>query len=129
MRTSRRATASLAVALVTVATAVLYVVDPSQYALTPPCAFRTFTGFACPGCGLTRAAHALLHGQYAQAFSLNPWGFVGGPLLAAFFAVPRFTAPEASHRTRAVLAWVGAVLTVAFWIWRNSTAYPFATVT
>jgi hypothetical protein len=126
---SRRATTALVVALATAAAVVLYVVDPSQHALTPPCAFRTFTGLACPGCGLTRAAHALLHGDLAQAFSLNPWGFVSGPLLAGFLAAPAVTSPAVSHRTRTVLAWTGAILTLAFWIWRNTPGYPFATVT
>ena len=125
----RGATTALVVALVTAATAVLYVVDPTQYTLTPPCAFRTVTGLACPGCGLTRAAHALLHGEVAQAFSLNPWSFVSGPLLAGFLAAPVVTSPTVSRRTRTVLAWTGAILTLAFWVWRNTPGYPFAVVT
>jgi len=125
----RRATTPAVVALATVAAVVLYLVDPSQHALTPPCAFRTFTGLACPGCGLTRAAHALLHGDVAQAFSLNPWGFVSGPLLAGFLAAPSLTDRAASERLRRVLAWSGALLTLAFWIWRNTPTYPFANVT
>lgn len=107
----------------------LYLVDPSQHALTPPCAFRTFTGLACPGCGLTRAAHALLHGDLALAFSLNPWGFVSGPLLAGFFVAPSLAPPAISQRARTALAWTGALVTLAFWIWRNTPGYPFATVT
>lgn len=124
-----RATAALVVALATSAAAVLYLVDPSQHALTPPCAFRTFTGLACPGCGLTRAVHALLHGQLAHAFSLNPWAFVSAPMLGAFIAVPSVTPPGVSRTTRTVLAWTGGLLTLAFWIWRNTPGYPFATVT
>lgn len=129
MRMSRRATAAFAVALATVGAVVLYRVDPAQHALTLPCAFRTVTGLACPGCGFTRAAHALLHGEIARAFSLNPWSFVSAPLLAAFFAAPSVAPPSRSHRTRVVLAWTGAALTLAFWIWRNTQGYPFATVT
>lgn len=124
-----RSAAALAAALAIVATVVLYVVDPSQHALTPPCAFRVVTGLACPGCGLTRAAHAMLHGDVAGAFSLNPWSFVSVPLLAAFFAAPSLAEPQASHRARRALAWAGAILTLAFWIWRNTAGYPFATVT
>jgi hypothetical protein len=38
----------------------------------PPCTFRELTGWACPGCGGTRAAHYLLHGDLRQALRLNP---------------------------------------------------------
>lgn len=118
----------LAVALTAGAAAVLYTFDPARYVLTPPCAFRTVTGWACPGCGLTRAAHALLHGDVARAFSLNPWAFFSGPALALFFATPRIAPPATSRRVRAVLAWTGLALTLAFWVWRNTSDYPFARV-
>ena len=46
----------------------------------PGCAFRKLTGLECPGCGMTRAAHAALNGRVAQAFSFNPVGMVLLPL-------------------------------------------------
>lgn len=36
------------------------------------CPFRAVTGFPCPWCGLTRAAHWLMHGDPARAFAINP---------------------------------------------------------
>jgi Protein of unknown function (DUF2752) len=47
----------------------------------PPCLFRTFTGFHCIGCGLTRALHALVHGDIAGAFAMNPLAMLTLPLL------------------------------------------------
>src|SRR5690606_7136747 len=38
----------------------------------PPCMFRAFTGWFCIGCGLTRAMHALVHGDLPRAFAMNP---------------------------------------------------------
>ena len=37
----------------------------------PPCLFHRTTGLWCPGCGLTRAAHALLNGHPVQAVGYN----------------------------------------------------------
>jgi len=35
------------------------------------CPFRNFTGLPCPGCGMTRAFHHLVHLEFAQAASAN----------------------------------------------------------
>lgn len=123
-----RGAAALGVAALLVVSVVLYAVDPARYTLTPPCAFRTFTGLACPGCGATRAAHALLHGHLGRAFDLNPWAFVITPGLALFLVVPQLAAAGQARRARTVLAWSGLVITIGFWIWRNTAAYPFARV-
>ena len=36
-----------------------------------PCPFHAITGLWCPGCGMTRALHHLLHGDVAGAVSSN----------------------------------------------------------
>ena len=42
------------------------------YFLHIPCMFRHFLKIECPGCGLTRAYLALLHGDLSGAFSFHP---------------------------------------------------------
>ena len=37
----------------------------------PPCPFHFVTGLYCPGCGATRAAYFLLHGDLAGVFRCN----------------------------------------------------------
>jgi hypothetical protein len=37
------------------------------------CVFRIFTGFPCPGCGLTRSFLALLQGDMAKSFQYHPF--------------------------------------------------------
>ena len=51
-----------------------------------PCAFHAITGLHCPGCGLTRMLHALVHGDVARAWSMNPLAMIALPLLAAMLA-------------------------------------------
>jgi hypothetical protein len=45
--------------------------DPSSGGTYPLCPVRSLTGWWCPGCGLTRAAHHLLHGDIRQAHGYN----------------------------------------------------------
>ena len=53
--------------------AVAYVaaLDPSSGGVFPLCPVRSLTGWWCPGCGLTRAAHHLLHGDIGRAHGYN----------------------------------------------------------
>ncbi|MBP5374751.1 MAG: DUF2752 domain-containing protein [Bacteroidaceae bacterium] len=55
--------------------------DPIQYAWMPKCPFRLLTGWNCPACGIQRAAHALLHGRFAEAFSYNYFFVISIPYL------------------------------------------------
>ena len=106
----------------------LYALDPTRYMLTPPCPYLTLTGFACPGCGVTRALHFLLHGEVTHAFAYNPWAFVGAPAMAAFALMPSVVDQVRAQRLRTLIAWAMLAITVAFWIWRNTASYPFIRV-
>lgn len=61
-----------AAALLAGVAALLYRFPPDQFAFYPACPIHQYTGLLCPGCGVTRALAALLHGQFAAAFHLNP---------------------------------------------------------
>jgi Protein of unknown function (DUF2752) len=49
----------------------------------PFCPMATVLGIPCPGCGLTRASLALLHGDVRGALALHPLVFVLAPLFVA----------------------------------------------
>ena len=53
----------------------------------PGCVFRKVTGLECPGCGMTRATHAALHGRIGDAFQFNPIGMVLLPLAMVGIAI------------------------------------------
>ena len=62
---------------------VLARLDPNATnSILPPCPFLALTGWFCPGCGSTRALHALLHGDVVQALAMNPLLVIASPLLA-----------------------------------------------
>jgi hypothetical protein len=67
-----------------------YIAIPALFALLPTpyieslpgvCIFRHFFGFECPGCGMTRALSALVHGDLAAALRFNRSVLVVFPLL------------------------------------------------
>ena len=66
------------------AAAVLYHADPAASPLYPPCLIRLYTGWSCPGCGATRALHALLHFRFEEAWRLNPLWTAAAPALAVW---------------------------------------------
>ena len=51
----------------------------------PICPSRVILGIFCPGCGLTRASLALLHGDLENMIFFHPLAILLGPLLAWFF--------------------------------------------
>ncbi len=53
----------------------------------PGCLFRTLTDWECPGCGMTRATHALLHGRVIEAFHFNPVGIILFPIACAALGI------------------------------------------
>ncbi len=75
-----------AAAALLAAGALLYFADPASTPLYPPCLIRTYTGWRCPGCGATRAMHALLHGRVREAWEWNALWTAGAPAAAAWGA-------------------------------------------
>lgn len=63
---------------------VLYYLNPTQYWFMPKCPFKLITGFSCPGCGIQRAVHAILHGEFAEGIKYNYYLSYSGPYAMAF---------------------------------------------
>lgn len=58
-----------------------YYIDPSLSPFMPKCIFKSLTGFDCPGCGLQRALHALLHGKFSEAIRFNFFLIIAIPMI------------------------------------------------
>ncbi|HEX6764876.1 MAG TPA: DUF2752 domain-containing protein [Polyangiaceae bacterium] len=94
----------------------------------PACPTALFLGIPCPGCGLTRATLALLHGDFGAALRFHPLVFVLAPLFAVMLGVslvdyvrgappagPSLLTAHFSKRTRYGAA--AALLVLAFGVW------------
>ena len=94
----------------------------------PKCIFKAVTGFDCIGCGLTRALHALAHGDLVRAFDLNPLAMLALPLMPLMVLHARGQLPKALHPLMAATMrpklWI--VLLPAYWIARNLPWWPFS---
>lgn len=129
---SRPAVAKAAVVAVLVpATAGLWLLrtfDPNTAgSVFPPCLFHVVTGLHCPGCGLTRALHALAHGDLAGAWTMNPLLMLALPALAAMAwqGLSRRALPGAiARRLFDGRVWIAALL--AFGVMRNLPWAAFA---
>ena len=109
--------------------AAVWAVDPSQTHLFPVCPLYALTGFACPGCGLTRGFHALFHGDILTALHFNAlipiWAVVFGYL---FVSLVLTVTLGRGLPWRFVSPWMlfgMLVLMLTFGVLRNLPYYPF----
>lgn len=90
----------------------------------PLCLIKFFTGFDCPGCGLTRAFVCFFHGKVIQSLRFNP---LGVPLIFVFFSYflrhayrlmkgqyPQWT----SESGQKIIAFLLVFLLFSHWIWK-----------
>ncbi|MEO6703475.1 MAG: DUF2752 domain-containing protein [Jatrophihabitantaceae bacterium] len=69
-RPTRRSTLVRTATVALVAVPGLYLFNPNTSRI-PLCPLHAMTGLWCPLCGVTRASHALLHGQLGTALQDN----------------------------------------------------------
>ena len=106
----------------------LFLFDPATHGFYPICQFHKLTGWNCPGCGGTRAAYALLHGNFSLALKDNAM-FVG--LFAAavargiWFAAKRVRRHPAGTFLPAAILWAVLAITMVFTVLRNLPAFTF----
>ncbi len=105
-------------------------VNPSVTSLLPPCPLLTLTGFACPGCGLTRGFHALFQGDVMTALDFNaliPFYVIGAFYLVVLLIrvlIKGRGLPFNSIHPAVLLGFL--VVSVVFGVIRNIPGYPFS---
>jgi len=113
---------------------VLAVEPPGEASYYPRCQFHQLTGLHCPGCGMTRAAHAALNGQFSQALAYNLLAPVFLPVVAvsilwslwswAWGGTDRRPTRRPGRWTKWT-PWVFFGVLLTFWVLRNLPVYPF----
>lgn len=93
-----------------------------------PCIFHSLTGLYCPGCGATRALHALVHFDLLRALSMNALLIVGAPIggLLALRALHKLPAWTDAWLRPIANPWLWAGLVTLFGVLRNLPWLPFS---
>ena len=127
-----RATQWFALAVLTMAgtggLAVLYFFNPGTYHFYPVCMFHRLTGLNCPGCGMTRALYALLHGDILTALRDNALlvlGLVAAALRGLWLAAARQRGVAVGPWVPTIFIWPLLAIAVFFTILRNLPAFAF----
>ena len=93
----------------------------------PPCPSHWLTGLYCPGCGATRALHALLHGDLERAFSMNPVFVMAMPVVVLLIFHQLTKLPEKLIIIAQIFSdarpW--AFVLISYAVLRNLPWYPF----
>ncbi|NCS93156.1 MAG: DUF2752 domain-containing protein [Leptospira sp.] len=67
----------------------LFLIPESELLEIPSiCLVKYLTGLECLGCGMTRAFWYILHGEFSEAWKMNPLVFVVSALFPAFYLKP-----------------------------------------
>lgn len=122
--TSRKAIIWGAAIVAVAALLCIYWMDPGQVAWYPKCPIKLLTGWDCPGCGSSRALHALLHGEVGRALAFNPIWVVGIPYVLILSWLEYFGGKERCPQLRQamtsrVAAWIILGVLGAYTVVRN----------
>ena len=88
----------------------------------PHCIFHQMTGWYCPGCGNGRALRFIVHGEFYQAFRMNPFSFFIVPILVYEILALKFQrVPRLFFVGKLSQVWV--IVIVLYWIMRNLPSF------
>ncbi len=127
-RARERFTVLMLIAALAGLAAVVFRFNPATHAFYPICQFHRLTGLNCPGCGMTRALFALLHGEFLQALRDNALGVF--TLAALALRGGRFVCNRSAGRPNgeffpAAFLWPLLFVACVFAVLRNLPAFSF----
>src|SRR5450432_3916920 len=108
--------------------AVVFFFNPATHQFYPACQFHRLTGLNCPGCGMTRALYALLHGEFSVALRDNALFVVTLGVLAirgAWFGWNACCKRATGEFFPAKFLWPLLALALVFTMLRNLPAFAF----
>lgn len=127
--TVERGAALVCVAAMSAATFAVGYFNPATAGFFPVCPLLKLTGLACPGCGMTRGFHALLHGDVLGALDYNlllpaVLFFFGYLFVSLFLTFARGRGLDFKLFNQKII-WSFFGLALAFTVLRNLPFYPF----
>lgn len=124
-----RVLAAAGVSAIACGSAAVAYFDPAKASFFPVCPLFTLTGFACPGCGLTRGFHALFHGDLVTAIDFNAmvpiWAIVFGWVVLSMILLAVRGRGLPMWPAYPKFLWGILIVMIVFGILRNLPIYPF----
>jgi hypothetical protein len=108
--------------------AAVFFFNPATHRFYPACQFHRLTGLNCPGCGMTRALYALLHGNFSAALRDNAlFVLVLGALAVrgAWFGQNKFYGRVNGEFFPVKFLWPLLAAALVFTVLRNLPAFAF----
>lgn len=106
--------------------------EPGVSPWLPPCFFHRLTELHCPGCGGTRALHALTNGHLVEAVGHNALLIVSLPPLAFWYLLwitpATWFAGLRGRRLPTWFVWSVCAVVVVFTVLRNLPWAPFTSL-
>lgn len=102
--------------------------DPAKVSIFPFCPLLALTGFACPGCGLTRGFHALFHGRLIEALDFNllipVWAVIFGYVCISLLLIAVRGKGLRMWMTTPAFLWSFMIVLLTFGMLRNIPVWP-----
>jgi hypothetical protein len=97
----------------------LYVVAPDHSWWMPKCPMKLLTGLSCPGCGIQRALHAALHGEWGRAVAYNYYLIYALPYALSVFVAWLLPDGPRRDRLRGIVEnrWAVGFFVVSYMVW------------
>jgi hypothetical protein len=129
-RTAERLTAAAGIGAMTIGSAYVAYLDPTASHFFPVCPLFEVTGFACPGCGLTRGFHALFHGDVSAAMHFNAlipvWVVIFGYVFLSLCLLAIRGRGLKMWPTAPSFLWSFMIVLLVFGVLRNMPIYPLS---
>lgn len=98
-------------------------VNPATSHIMPKCPFHLLTGLDCPACGIQRAFHSFLHGEWSMALRYNYFLIISLPYCLAVvittFGRNRYAELARGYIQHPRVVRIFMALTFVWWIVRN----------